>query len=121
MKTTLVIGASLNEDKPSNEALRLLQENHIPALGLGREGGSVGEVTVETEKRNFPAGDIHTVSIYLRAANQAEFADWILSLKPARVFFNPGAENEELAARFSEAGIECRKECMITCINKNEF
>jgi len=48
-------------------------------------------------QREVPSpADVDTVTLYLNPGNQKEYYDYILSLHPKRVIFNPGAENEEL-------------------------
>ena len=41
--------------------------------------------------------DIDTVTLYLNPGHQKEYYDYIISLHPKRIIFNPGAENDELA------------------------
>ena len=50
--------------------------------------------TIDTQKKAFV--DIDTVTLYLSEKFQKEYYDYILSLKPNRVIFNPGTENLEL-------------------------
>ena len=40
--------------------------------------------------------DVHTVSLYIGSSRQVEYYDYIISLRPKRVIFNPGTENLEL-------------------------
>ena len=39
--------------------------------------------------------NIHTVTLYLNSVRQRDYYDYIISLKPQRVIFNPGTENIE--------------------------
>lgn len=63
----------------------------VKAVGL-REG-TVAGLTISTEKEAFE--NIDTVTLYLNPKRQEEFYDYIVSLKPKRVIFNPGTENPE--------------------------
>ncbi len=47
--------------------------------------------------------------------------DEILAAKPQRIIFNPGAENEELAAAASSAGIEVVEACTLVMLRTGLF
>ena len=55
-----------------------------------------------------------------RDVNQPLVAD-ILTAKPRRIIFNPGAENEELEKAASSVGIETVDGCTFVRINKETF
>jgi len=54
----------------------------------------VNDVIINKGKPHF--NDIHTITLYLNKKRQKEYYSYIISLKPKRVIFNPGTENEEL-------------------------
>lgn len=60
---------------------------------------------------------IHTISIYLRKELQINYYSHILDLKPKRIIFNPGAENDELYDMAQTAGIEVLNACMLVMIS----
>ncbi|MES1222890.1 MAG: CoA-binding protein, partial [Bacteroidota bacterium] len=93
-KKTLVLGASANPERYSFLAINKLRKNGHPVMAIGKKTAKVADVDVVTEQK--PAADIDTVTLYLNASNQKEYYNYILSLKPKRIIFNPGAENEEL-------------------------
>ena len=99
-KKTVVIGASLKPERSSHEAvLKLKRKGHdVIAIGL-REGEIEG---IKISKGKPEVKDVDTVTLYLNAQRQKEMEDYILSLDPKRIIFNPGAENptfREKAAR----------------------
>ena len=65
--------------------------------------------------------NIHTVSIYMGSSRQEDYYDYILSLKPKRVIFNPGTVNPELMGKLKDAGIEPVSECMLVMLSEDEF
>jgi predicted CoA-binding protein len=73
-----------------------------------------------TEK---PVGisDVDTVTLYLNAHNQKEYYDYILSLRPKRIIFNPGAENEELAALAAGQNIPTMNACTLVLLSTNQY
>src|SRR5262245_44648931 len=93
-KKTLVLGASDNPARYSYLAIERLRKKDHPVVAIGRKDTKVADVQIDTEKK--PFDNIHTVTFYLNPSHQREYYDYIISLKPKRLIFNPGAENDEL-------------------------
>lgn len=74
---------------------------------------------IETEK--LFQDDIDTVTLYLNRDHQREYYDYILSLKPARIIFNPGAENEELEELARKKGIRTLEACTLVMLSTNQY
>jgi uncharacterized protein len=118
-KSTLVIGASLKENRFSNICVKALVSDHIPVTAIGLREGNIDEIQVLT---GFPElANIHTVTLYLGAGNQKHWYDYILKLNPKRVIFNPGAENEEFETLLSKAGIEVLEDCTIVKVHAGTY
>lgn len=118
-KKTLVIGASLNPSRYSHLAINRLVRSEQPTVAIGLKKGSVNGVTIETEK--LPFEDIDTVTLYLNAKRQAEYYDYILSLKPKRVIFNPGTENPEFYQILRENNIEFENSCTLVLLSSQQY
>ena len=118
-KKTLVIGASENPARYSNLAIKMLVSKEQPVIALGKKGGSVAGVSIETEKKIFT--DIDTVTLYLNPMHQKEYYDYIFSLHPKRIIFNPGAENEELAETAEQKGIVAQEACTLVLLSTGQF
>jgi len=118
-KFTLVIGASLKGHRYSNQAINLLRNYDIQTAGIGLRSGMVSDVELSTEKEMYKY--VHTVTLYLNAKNQAPYQDYILSLKPKRVIFNPGAENRAFAKVLEENGIQTLEACTLVMLRTNQF
>lgn len=118
-KTTLVMGASLNEERYANMAVRRLRSKGHPVVAVGAHEGAIGDVAVTS---SIPQGTApHTVTLYLNAGNQAAWAEQLLALKPVRIIFNPGAENPELAAEAEARGIETVEGCTLVMLGTGQF
>ena len=117
-KTTLVIGASENPDRYSNIAIKMLREHDIPTLAFGNREGQVLDVKIE---KQFPNITCDTVTLYLSAKNQATIIDPILDLKPRRVIFNPGTENEEFEQLLANRGIEATGACTLVLLSTGQY
>lgn len=92
-KKTVVIGASENPDRYSNRATLALQKHKHEVVPVGIREGKINGIPIVTGKPIVM--DVDTVSLYVGSKNQPEWVDYILSLKPKRVVFNPGTENPE--------------------------
>jgi len=64
---------------------------------------------------------VHTITLYLGAARSSPLIDEIVAAKPQRIILNPGAENEELAAAASGAGIEVVEGCTLVMLRTGLF
>ena len=119
-KTTLVLGASAKPERFSNEAIRSLQKNNIPVIALGRREADLGDIKI---RKGMPDDitRVHTVTLYLSAANQKEYYSFILSLKPKRIIFNPGTANPELENLALKNGIKVINECMLVMLDRGLF
>ena len=119
MKKTLVIGASDNPERYSNKAiLKLLSHNH-PVVAVGNKQTEVKSVKIEKEKIHFDG--IDTVTLYLNPKNQQEYYDYILSLKPKRVVFNPGTENPELYSILEQNNIGYEVACTLVLLATGQY
>jgi predicted CoA-binding protein len=118
-KKTLVLGASKNPSRYSYLALQRLQAYQHPVVAIGKSNGVVGIVPIDTEKKDWAGVD--TVTMYLNPANQKEYYDYILSLHPKRIIFNPGAENNELAKIAADNGIQAVEACTLVMLATNQY
>ena len=118
-KKTLVIGASLNPARYSNMAIKRLVNSKQPTVAIGLREGEVQGVKIETDK--LPYEDIDTITFYLSAPRQAEYYDYILSLKPIRVIFNPGTENPEFFEILRKNNIEVEVACTLIMLTTNQY
>ncbi len=116
---TLVLGASENPERYSNRAiLKLLTKGHN-VVAIGNKVGEVNNVPIT--KATPPMDDIDTVTLYLNPINQQPYYDYILSLKPRRIIFNPGTENDELEERAAKAGIEVQEACTLVLLGTGQY
>jgi uncharacterized protein len=119
-KTTLVLGASHNPERFSYKAVRQLQAGNIPVIALGRRNADLGNIQIRKGMPDDITG-VHTVTMYLSAANQKEYYDFIFSLRPERIIFNPGTINPELQAIARQKGIEVITDCMLVMLRNGSF
>ena len=118
-KKTLVLGASDNPSRYSYLAIKKLRNNGHSVVAVGRRNTIVDDVVVTKEKE--PVSDIDTVTLYLNAGHQREYYDYILSLKPKRIIFNPGAENEELEELARKNNIQPMEACTLVLLSTGQY
>jgi predicted CoA-binding protein len=117
--TTLVIGASENSDRYSNMAIKMLREYGYPVKAIGLREGKV--LDVEIKKPGFVFENIDTVTMYVGPQNQPTYYDYILQLKPRRVIFNPGTENDSFEQILNNAGIITEKACTLVLLRTGAY
>lgn len=76
-KKTLVLGASENQSRYSNAAIRALRGHGHNVVAIGRRFGKVSDVEIIKDTPQFD--DVDTVTMYMSDVNQKEFEDYILS------------------------------------------
>jgi predicted CoA-binding protein len=118
-KKTLVLGASSKPEQYSNLAVRNLLSAGHPVEAIGREEFAIGAVHVQATPASFD--NIHTVTLYLNASRQADFEDYILSLHPKRIIFNPGAENPTFSEKARKNGIEAIDACTLVMLSVGTY
>ena len=118
-KKTLVLGASLNPSKYSNFAIQKLVNNTIETVAFGLKPGKVSGVTINTKMLSFE--NLHTVTLYLNPKNQEAYYNYIISLKPKRVIFNPDTENPELYTILKKNNIAFEIACTLVLLSTNQY
>jgi len=116
---TLVIGASENPARYSNMAIKRLRQHNQPVVAIGLKDGKVDDVPIQKEHPQME--DIDTVTLYLNPANQKPYYDYIISLKPRRIIFNPGTENEELERIAVKEGIDVLEACTLVMLGTGQY
>lgn len=118
-KTTLILGATNNESRYAFRAAQLLKQNGYDIYPLGIKKG---EVLGQKIEQAFPeSGSIHTVTLYVSPKIQEPYYESILSLKPVRIIFNPGTENDTLRELAEDHGIETEYACTLVMLNTGQY
>ena len=118
-KNTVVIGASENPGRYASLAVGSLLRHGHKVFPVGLRKGTIHDLPIITEKSVIP--DVDTVTLYIRPEIQKTMYDYILSLKPKRIIFNPGTENPELEQLASEKGIETEEACTLVMLSIGNY
>ena len=118
-KKTVVLGASPNPSRYSYLAVNRLEAHGHTVIPIGRRKGAINNSTIFNEPVN--EENVDTVTLYLNAQNQKQYYDYILSLSPKRIIFNPGAENNELANLAVQNNIQPMEACTLVLLSTNQY
>ena len=115
-----VLGASPKRDRYANKAMQLLAEYGYRAIPVNPAFEEILGAKCYPSIADVP-DKIDTATIYLGQARSDPLIDEIISVRPRRIIMNPGAENENLAAKAREHGIEVVEGCTLVMLRTGSF
>jgi uncharacterized protein len=116
---TLVLGASENPNRYSNLCIQRLRQHNHEVLAVGLKDGVAHGVKIQKKHEVFT--DVDTITLYVNPIRQRDLYDYILSIKPRRIIFNPGTENPELEQMAEEKGIETIEACTLVMLSIGNY
>lgn len=116
---TLVLGATTNKERYAYKAIHSLIGKSHQVVAIGAKQGKALDIPIETEKIDFH--NVDTVTLYLNPDHQREYYDYIISLKPRRVIFNPGTENPEFYTLLKENNIQYEMSCTLVLLATDQY
>ena len=119
MKKTLILGATTNPSRYGYIATSRLKKYGHEVIPLGIREGEIEGVSIQMGKPNIE--DIDTITLYLNPKRQEEYYDYILSLNPKRIIFNPGTENPALIALAKKNDIETEIACTLVMLSIGDY
>lgn len=115
MLKTLVFGASTKPDRYAYKAINRLRQAGHPVVAIAKRPGTIADVEFMIGE---PAlDDIHTITLYVSPKYIAPHIDYLVSLKPKRIIFNPGTENPDFVEKAQAAGILCVEACTLVMLS----
>ncbi|HLT34539.1 MAG TPA: CoA-binding protein [Aquaticitalea sp.] len=118
-KKTLVFGASTNPGRYSFLAINRLVNRGHEVVAFGLKKGEVAGVQIDTGLLQYDS--INTVTLYMNPQRQKEFYEYLISLQPKRIIFNPGTENPELYKLLRENNIDFEIACTLVLLSINQY
>ncbi|MCK5774697.1 MAG: CoA-binding protein, partial [Bacteroidales bacterium] len=103
----------------SYKAVNMLTDNGHKVVALGAREGDVNGVSIKTGTPDFK--NIHTVTMYLGPQRQKNSFQYIINLKPKRIIFNPGTENDEFMEMAIKNGIEVEQACTLVLLSTDQY
>jgi uncharacterized protein len=119
MKKTVVLGASTDPSRFSYKAAGMLLEygHEVVPVGIKR-----GELHGKKILNDFSfIEEVDTIALYVGPQNQENLYDYILSLKPKRIIFNPGTENDVLIEKAIQNNIQPIIGCTLVMLSVGTY
>jgi predicted CoA-binding protein len=116
----LVIGASDKEHRYSNKAIRRLLANNYEVICMHPKIKEIEGLPVYNSFEDMKE-QIHTITLYVAQEKSMGMIEEILKIKPKRIIFNPGTENEILQQKAKMEGIEVLNACTIVLLSTGQF
>jgi uncharacterized protein len=121
MKKTVIIGATTNPSRYAYTAAQMLADKKIDFVPVGIKTGVVLGKDILDLNTQPKIQEVDTITLYLGPTNQSQWLDYLVSLKPKRIIFNPGTENPELYTLAKANGIQCLNACTLVMLSTGQF
>ena len=115
-----LLGATNKKGRYAYMAMgKLIEHNHV-VYPIHPKLESVLDTKVYSNISEIDA-KIDTLTLYVGKAKSDTMINEIISLKPKRIIFNPGAENDVLRDEAEKAGIEALYACTLVMLATKQF
>lgn len=121
MKRTVIVGATTNPGRHAYLAAQMLGEYKHPIIPVGIKKGKIFDQQILDIRQKPAIEDVDTITLYIGPHHQPEWYEYLLGLKPRRIIFNPGTENEIFEKMAEKQGIEALEACMLVMLRSHQF
>lgn len=115
-----VLGASPKLDRYAFKAMRMLLQSGFAAIPVNPAFAEILGQSCFASIAEVPQ-PIDTITMYLGSQRSDPLIEKIISAKPKRIIFNPGAENDRLEKRAASCGIETVHDCTLIMLQAGSF
>ncbi|MGC3946107.1 MAG: CoA-binding protein [Chryseolinea sp.] len=120
-KKTVVVGATTNSGRYAYLAANMLKQYNHEVVPLGIKTGEVAGANILDIRQKPVIDGVDTITLYIGPQRQPEYYDYLLGLKPRRIIFNPGTENEEFESKAEAQGVEVEEACTLVLLRSRQF
>lgn len=120
-QVTLIVGATTNPIRYAYLAARMFDERGLDFLPIGIKSGMLFGKKILDLKAKPNLKNIHTITLYIGTQNQQEWIEYLCSLQPQRIIFNPGTENPSFSTKANKLGIQTLNACNLVLLTTNQF
>lgn len=120
-KKTVILGASTNPSRYAYLAAEMLQRAGHEIVPVGIKKGNIFGTEILDLRVTPVIKDVDTITLYIGPRHQKEWYNYIIGLKPKRVIFNPGTENEDLERMVEESGAESLQACTLVMLRTSQY
>lgn len=121
VKKTVIIGATTDPSRYAYLAARMLKQYNHEIVPVGIKKGEVFGAQILDIFQKPKVDKVDTVTLYIGPQRQPEWYDFILSMKPKRIIFNPGTENDEFEQMAEKQGVEVVQGCTLVMLRSNQY
>ena len=121
LKKTVIIGATENRSRYAYLAAEMLQEYNEEFVPVSIKRGNVLGKEILDLRTQPVIEEVDTITLYINPRNQKEWYNYFFKLKPKRVIFNPGTENQELETSLEEKGIKAVEACTLVLLKSGQY
>ncbi|MEQ8238537.1 MAG: CoA-binding protein [Cyclobacteriaceae bacterium] len=120
-KKTIIVGASTNPSRYAYIAAERLTSHNHEIIPIGIKKGVVSGTEILDIKERPQVENVDTITLYIGPARQPAYYDYLISLKPKRIIFNPGTENEDLVKLAEKNNIETVYGCTLVMLSVGNY
>ena len=102
-------------------AANALSAGDYDIVPVGLKRGRVAGKSILDIRTRPVIDNVDTITLYMNPKNQSDYLDYILSLNPRRIIFNPGTENRDLIRLAEEHEIEVVVDCTLVMLRSGYF
>jgi predicted CoA-binding protein len=88
-------------------------------VAIGKRKGMIGDIPIQVDQ--VPIPDVHSILIYVAPYHQGEIIDYVISLRPKRVIFNPGTESPEFEELLESYNVKVVHDCSLVMMAMGRF
>lgn len=118
---TVIVGATPNPSRYAYLAAQNLRGYKHEFVPVGIKKGEVQGQQILNIFEKPEIKDVDTITMYIGPQRQPEWYEYLLSLKPRRIIFNPGSENSEFAKLAESKGVEVIEACTLVMLRTNQY
>ena len=116
----VILGASQNKDRVSNQAIHLLKEKGHEVTLVNPAYSEIDGMPVLNSLKDVE-GPIETLTLYLSPERLAPLIQDIVAAAPQRTIFNPGTESSDLMDALDEADLAYQEDCTLVLLRSGRF
>jgi uncharacterized protein len=121
LRRTVIIGATTDRSRYAYLAAQMLSQYQHEIIPVGIKKGEVFGATILNIFDRPVIEDVDTITMYIGPQRQPEWYDYLIGLKPKRIIFNPGTENDVLEKMAEEKGIEVVEGCTLVMLRTHQY
>ena len=118
---TVIVGATPNPARYAFIAAEMLTEYNHKIVPIGIKKGELSGEQILDIRQKPPIEDVDTITMYIGQNHQPEWYDYLISLNPKRIIFNPGTENYEFEKLLEEKGIIPVRACTLVMLRTGQY